>query len=202
MNKNVFEDYTGMVKTMAINLIKRGMTREDSQEMMMNTIKEVFDNKDIVLDTLRELIETVNNAYNDGSGKCAIYRASFNPESIMYPGETVYREAIKNANGDPVVVVDFTQNMPMPVKTKKKEFNPIVRTRRYILIDIDRCYTEEDRVDIIARINHIINPAEYPAVESRKPEIKDMTTRHSVQVMDQSLNALPTNNNLQSNDEE
>lgn len=171
MNKNVFEDYSAKVKGMAISLIKRGMSREDGQEMMMNVIKEVFDNKDIVLDTLRELIETINAAYNDGSGNFAIYRVSFDPESIMYPSDPVYMEAIKNSNGDPVVAVDFTQTVPATIK-KKKEYNPIVRNRKYILVDIDHCYREEDRVDIIARINHILNPSEYPVVESHKNETK------------------------------
>ena len=199
MNKNVFEDYTGMVKTMAINLIKRGMSREDSQEMMTNVIKEVFDNKDIVLDTLRELIETINAAYNDGSGNCAIYRASFNPESIMYPSEAVYRTAIKNANGDPVVVVDFNQTLHAPVKMKKKEFNPIVRTRRYILIDVDRCYTEEDRVDIIARINHIIDPSVYPEVKSRKADDSKNETKP---FLDNPNNILPVSNERSSVEDE
>lgn len=175
---NVYEEYTAMVKKMAVNLILHGMNRTDGEELVTNVVKEVFDNKDIVLDTLRELIDSMNSKYNDGSGKFAIYRVSFNPESIMYPSDPVYTEAIKNANGDPVVVIDFNQTVHAPVKMKKKEFNPIVRSRRYILVDIDRCYKEEDRVDIIARINHILNPTEFPAVEDRKTaEPKDEPKR-------------------------
>lgn len=199
MNKNVFEDYTNKVKTMAINLIKRGMTRDDSQEMMMNVIKEVFDNETIVLDTLRDLIESVNAAYNDGSGMYAIYRASFNPDSIMYPNEPVYRTAIKNANGNPVVVIDFNQTVHAPVKMKKKEFNPIVRTRRYILIDVDRCYTEEDRVDIIARINHIIDPSVYPEVEDRKTAEPKNETKPFIT---NPINILPVSNERSSVEDE
>ena len=187
---NVYEEYTAMVKKMAVNLILHGMNRADGEELVTNVVKEVFDNKDIVLDTLRELIDTMNSKYNDGSGKFAIYRVSFNPESIMYPSDPVYTEAIKNANGDPVVVIDFNQTVHAPVKMKKKEFNPIVRSRRYILVDIDRCYTEEDRVDIIARINHIINPAEFPTVEARKTdEPKDESKRF----ITNPINILPVN---------
>ena len=188
-----------MVKKMAVNLILHGMNRADGEELVTNVVKEVFDNKDIVLDTLRELIDSMNSKYNDGSGKFAIYRVSFNPESIMYPSDPVYTEAIKNANGDPVVVIDFNQTVHAPVKMKKKEFNPIVRSRRYILVDIDRCYKEEDRVDIIARINHILNPTEFPAVEERKTTEPKNETKP---FMTNPINILPVSNERSSVEDE
>ena len=196
---NVYEEYTAMVKKMAVNLILHGMNRADGEELVTNVVKEVFDNKDIVLDTLRELIDSMNSKYNDGSGKFAIYRVSFNPESIMYPSDPVYTEAIKNANGDPVVVIDFNQTVHAPVKMKKKEFNPIVRSRRYILVDIDRCYKEEDRVDIIARINHILNPTEFPAVEERK---SDESKNETKPFMTNPINILPVSNERSSVEDE
>lgn len=149
--------YREKCEALAADMIKHGYTRKDSVEAINQILGDIYSDKDLILVTLRKMIDDINRDYQNG-GTYGVQRVSFNPSSIMYPNDESYRHAIEKSDGCGVVIV---KQSTVVGKKSKKDYYEYLRDRVFILVDIDRCGTDDERVAIISQINRIVHPDEH-----------------------------------------